>query len=843
MEPVADFEDPVGRYDTEGSSDTFGLEFAISQWLKLVINAENLFSKLVTSKCLTDDERNQIERWLCLKQECEECVGSNDIPSPRGYEARILERIDELTESDINTEKSVDLGRQTSSYDTVNEAETESDIEQNPDFLEKLDGYIEKFKHRTDNKVNKRKDALLVTCTPKKENISSDFVVEQRKGGEECKHWVHSPFAVHPMMTKSNFSRRRKSIHPGVAIPNIAHQLDSLEEHYEASVCQESQRIPRRDDNTESKHDEDKACSPDGGMPPSSFVVQPSNIKPPRSEPYEELKMLSAGNEAKQSQMRQVLIDLEGAQKRIEELHCTIQLKEQLIQDLIKNSEMRASAKQRFRRKRSKLEGEYYKTCSQIAQAEHALMLTDDNDFSGEKERQRKEIEKYRSVAEHYEKRLKDIEMMKHIAGNSARKVLELESSLQKSRCQMEKLKEQLRKEENYKHVLEQELLEDQCKIRELEQKYNIQSSKLQENSLNSAMEETRLKWIQEEEERIANMRESSQRFQEQLLQKQSALEKREAFLKQRLCSEKKKAKSISEVSARICHLNQILKEKSTDLENTELLDEKEALRHEIGNLRRTRDCLVDQRCGLDEKFQKDKILSTMDERKLIEYEEAIEAIDTAIEYKNELICGRNDEKLDNSQIPREKGEELLLARLMKLSPVEMRSLLYKYFQKVIDLRESGRRMEKQLIELDVQNEAQKWKVQTLSNALQQAHLEAERHIVMLQKEHEDKMHLMLRQFAEESSGSSGTEAARHTLLGKNIELNKCRRENKNLKRRIKELETQVKFPSKAHGRSRSVSPVLIPQQNLKKLQGPGSPSTTKVTLKKNKLIIQQQKA
>jgi predicted nucleic acid-binding Zn-ribbon protein len=62
---------------------------------------------------------------------------------------------------------------------------------------------------------------------------------------------------------------------------------------------------------------------------------------------------------------------------------------------------------------------------------------------------------------------------------------------------------------------------------------------------------------------------------------------------------------SIREVSARISHLEQVLKEKSTDLGKTEDLDEKEALRHEIQNLRRTKECLSKERCDLDEKLQK----------------------------------------------------------------------------------------------------------------------------------------------------------------------------------------------------------------------------------------------
>ena len=42
------------------------------------------------------------------------------------------------------------------------------------------------------------------------------------------------------------------------------------------------------------------------------------------------------------------------------------------------------------------------------------------------------------------------------------------------------------------------------------------------------------------------------------------------------------------------------------------------------------------------------------------------------------------------------------MARLMKLSPSELKTLLCKYFKKVVDLRESGRKMEAQIADLDV---------------------------------------------------------------------------------------------------------------------------------------------
>lgn len=86
--------------------------------------------------------------------------------------------------------------------------------------------------------------------------------------------------------------------------------------------------------------------------------------------------------------------------------------------------------------------------------------------------------------------------------------------------------------------------------------------------------------------------------------------------------------------------------------------------------------------------YAKNLCFSHAQERKLLECEEAIEAIDTAIEYKNNLICGRSpsaslsDSYGDNKET-RSRGEQMLMARLDKLSHDEIKTLLYRYFQKV----------------------------------------------------------------------------------------------------------------------------------------------------------------
>lgn len=468
----------------------------------------------------------------------------------------------------------------------------------------------------------------------------------------------------------------------------------------------------------------------------------------------------------KRSQIRQIEVDIEGALKRVEEFQHTIKIKQQFIKELMKNSETRASAKSKFQKKWRKLEEEYYKTRTQLAQAERTLH---EARLEGAHEafvvQQKTEIEKCRNLARHYEKRLKDIDMIKQIAGDSGRKVLELEGSLLESKKQLESLKKQLKKDENRKKTLEQELKRDQKKNRALEEK-NI------------------LPVVEKKED---------EELSETMIQKR----------KQSKCQEKLENK----------FENGAIAEK----------DEKEELRQEIRNLRKTRDCLLDQRSVLDEKYQKDSSLSLVENRTRLECDEAIEAIDAAIEFKNELICGRKSIDVEE-QIRREQGEQMLMIHLRQLSADEMRTHLYKYFQKVIDLKDSGKKMEEQLYQVEHENE-------NLTHAL----MVADRQVVALQREHQEKLHLMLRHFAEES-GSSGTETGRHLVVAKDSELSKYKRDNKQLRRRVQELEALIKTAGNRgirQIRSRSVSPDPAPLKQL-----PAPPSTTKITLEKNKVIL-----
>lgn len=83
-------------------------------------------------------------------------------------------------------------------------------------------------------------------------------------------------------------------------------------------------------------------------------------------------------------------------------------------------------------------------------------------------------------------------------------------------------------------------------------------------------------------------------------------------------------------------------------------------------------------RCKIGTKSLCEQILDEAEELKLLQYEEAIEAIDLVIEYKNQVICGRSSAV--SSELPMERFEDrtdkMLMERFKKLNTFEMRVLL-----------------------------------------------------------------------------------------------------------------------------------------------------------------------
>lgn len=291
--------------------------------------------------------------------------------------------------------------------------------------------------------------------------------------------------------------------------------------------------------------------------------------------------------------------------------------------------------------------------------------------------------EKYKLESEEIEQKLKDTEYIKTIPGDSIRKIAECKSSLHTSKKQLEKLQRMKRKDEKQLRSLEVQLKAERKSLaKKTDTNKSSCSEKSDKNSLANSIDNTAL----------------------------------------------------------VVYKNLNLNEKIS-LSNEDL----DGLRHEIRDLRRNREGLLEKRCKIHTKVTNKQIVNDVEERKLLQYEEAIEAIDLAIEYKNGLICGR----LPLMQRSHDTDFSILLDVIMKLSDGEMRILLQRYYEKIIDLRSSSKKLEVQVMDYECQNESLAQQAQTLCQSLQRVRLEDDRRIMSLQQDYESKLNLLMKRLAK----------------------------------------------------------------------------------------------
>ena len=179
-------------------------------------------------------------------------------------------------------------------------------------------------------------------------------------------------------------------------------------------------------------------------------------------------------------------------------------------------------------------------------------------------------------------------------------------------------------------------------------------------------------------------------------------------------------------------------------------------VRNEVADLRKVRDLLVGERQKLDDKLHEQKSLSSSEERRMIELDESVEAIDGAIEYKNDIICGKQV-VYDSSY----EGGDALMKHLVRLGVDETRAMLHRYFVRVLDLRMEGRRMEMHLEEVEEQYTDLSKYVRNLAHSVQRAKLDGERKLLAQQRDHQVKVNQLVQQLQEQGESKEQRSAAK----------------------------------------------------------------------------------
>ncbi|KAK9971377.1 hypothetical protein ABG768_024747 [Culter alburnus] len=509
------------------------------------------------------------------------------------------------------------------------------------------------------------------------------------------------------------------------------------------------------------------------------------------------------------------------AQQKIRELSITIRMKEELIKELVKTGKDAQAMNRQYSRKISELEAEAEQARAELTEAQKQLQdlevqgSRDAADRSKAQECRRK-IAAAQSKVQVLKQKQRDTAQLASLSAQSERRVQELERNVQNMKQQQDLLQRRLREESQQKRRLESEMQKGKHRVKELEikneQQQKILRIKTEEiaafqrqrrsgsnGSVVSLEEQQKIeeqkRWLDEEMEKVLDQRRGLDDLEGELTKREEILAKKEALLLERSGLESKKlrssqalSKDLMTLSNRIESLERELTERNGLLRSSSAQDSQQ-IRQEISNLRQEKELLLKQRVELDDKLRQGNLLSPEEERTLFQLDEAIEALDAAIEYKNEAITQRQ-RQLRASGSMLTQWEMNLMAKLTYLSASETRALLCKYFDKVVSLREEERRLQLALAELELRVEEQQNLVGWLEAALERQQLEADRRLTQQQKEHERNIQLLLQQCREQmDEGLAGRQRQYEGLIHNlSKELNFCKIANQELNIKLREM-------------------------------------------------------
>uniref|UniRef100_A0A8C1UTF5 Kinesin family member 7 n=1 Tax=Cyprinus carpio TaxID=7962 RepID=A0A8C1UTF5_CYPCA len=428
----------------------------------------------------------------------------------------------------------------------------------------------------------------------------------------------------------------------------------------------------------------------------------------------------------------------------------------------------------------------------------------------------RRKIAAAQSKVQVLKQKQRDTVQLASLSAQSERRVQELERNVQNMKQQQDLLQRRLREESQQKRRLESEMQKGKHRVKELEikneQQQKILRIKTEEiaafqrqrrsgsnGSVVSLEEQQKIeeqkRWLDEEMEKVLEQRRGLEDLEGELTKREEILAKKEALLLERSDLETKKlrssqalSKDLLTLSSRIESLERELTERNGLLRSSSAQDSQQ-IRQEISNLRQEKELLFKQKVELDDKLRQGNLLSPEEERTLFQLDEAIEALDAAIEYKNEAITQRQ-RQLRASGSMLTQWEMNLMAKLTYLSASETRALLCKYFDKVVSLREEERRLQMALAELELRVEEQQNLVEWLEAALERQQLEADRRLTQQQKEHERNIQLLLQQCREQmDEGLAGRQRQYEGLIHSlSKELNFCKIANQELNIKLREM-------------------------------------------------------
>jgi len=509
--------------------------------------------------------------------------------------------------------------------------------------------------------------------------------------------------------------------------------------------------------------------------------------------------------------LRNVELDLRDAKHKMLNLHANIKQKEELIKDLMKSDKEKQELNQQYKERVQNMEKEIEDAKKELEETKSKLdnfekQGIDKQKIEKEYKRKLKNLEAKMVVLQ---KKQSEADSMSEFRDNGERKINDLEGNIERLRNQYENMAKKLKIESEKKAKLEQELSKGVQKIKELEMKTDQQSKLLKRkteevvsaqrklrNGTNVADDEekndleAKRKKIDAEIERIVQQKKEVNELEAELQKREEIVMKKEMLLSEKYGLEMKKLRSSQMLNKDVMRLSVQLDDVQKALADAKrasiISKDKSKFQEDIEKLVKRKSNLDHQRKELEMKLEEDDVLEPTEERRLVELMEAVEALDMAIEYKNEVIAGKEKNLEEGSR----ENNEKLLEHLNEMDGEEMKGILQKYFEKVIALKDNERKALELKDELEIELMEKERLAQELQHCLSQTEARAEKRLVDLEREHEKQVQFLVQKMNDDVKHQPSADTVR-TLEKRIQELEKdlfyYKKTSRELKHRLRD--------------------------------------------------------
>ncbi|XP_008292797.1 kinesin-like protein KIF27 [Stegastes partitus] len=292
--------------------------------------------------------------------------------------------------------------------------------------------------------------------------------------------------------------------------------------------------------------------------------------------------------------------------------------------------------------------------------------------------------------------------------------------------------------------------------------------------------------WLEDEEEQVLQRRAELQELEEELRRREEVLLQREACLQQKSKLEIKMLRSSQALNQDLLHV-------SMQLGSVEEQLQRKTGGVTVEELQKERDMLKKRRDTLDAQLKDNRVLTVEEEHSLLQLEEAIEALDAALEFKNHSIQDKQQKLLVSefslNQSQNTEPTQLcdVLRKLKELSLPEALELLVKYFNKVVCLREAERHLRLHCEELELHAGEQEVELREMELAMQRLALNTDRKLTQQHQDHQNNIQLLLQKLKEGGSGEAQKDI-QDRLQHLEKELFFYKSTSRQLKKKLKEL-------------------------------------------------------